>query len=189
MEKVLNTHIVYPDKAVICTFNEVMIDGLDPNPDHILIEDIAHSLAHMCRWNGHTKRFYSVAEHSVFCAAITDPEHKLAALMHDASEAYLADISSPVKPHLQNYKKIEAHLMSVIAKKFGFQYPFSAPVLDVDAYLLRLEWHSYILKKSDMAPQVNPSLPVFEWFEACKNLFLERFKLYSNDNDKGTNTE
>lgn len=74
----------------------------DPN-----IEDIAHALANICRWTGHTSRFYSVAEHCIRAAAIAPPECKLHVLMHDATEAYLGDVATPLKQLLPEYSRIE----------------------------------------------------------------------------------
>jgi len=86
-----------------------MHDLLNPaaNGDPI-IEDIAHALANICRWTGHTSRFYSVAEHCIRAAAIAPPECKLHVLMHDAAEAYLGDVATPLKNLLPEYKTIEA---------------------------------------------------------------------------------
>lgn len=74
----------------------------DPN-----IEDIAHALANICRWTGHTSRFYSVAEHCIRAAAIAPPECKLHVLMHDATEAYLGDVATPLKMLVLNYAALE----------------------------------------------------------------------------------
>lgn len=74
----------------------------DPN-----IEDIAHALANICRWTGHTSRFYSVAEHCIRAAAIAPPECKLHVLMHDATEAYLGDVATPLKQLLPEYSHLE----------------------------------------------------------------------------------
>lgn len=110
---------------------------LEPTPDMVDIEDIAHSLSMQCRYTGHIKRFYSVAEHSVHVSTLsTDP---LQGLMHDASEAYLTDIASPVKPHLHNYKDLENGIMRVIAQKFGFAWPISEDTKDADASMLKTE--------------------------------------------------
>jgi uncharacterized protein len=92
---------------------------LAPQQDEIDIEDIAHALANECRFGGHTARFYSVAEHSILVATLCPDELALAALLHDASEAYIRDIPSPIKHHLSNYKQIENIVQSAIETKYG----------------------------------------------------------------------
>jgi uncharacterized protein len=72
----------------------------------------------LCRFNGHVKKFYSVAEHSWWVAKKVPPRLTLAALLHDASEAYICDIPAPVKPFLENYKDIEYVLMENIHRRF-----------------------------------------------------------------------
>jgi len=125
----------------IQTFTDKLIDPLDPDPDQICIEDIAHALSNLCRFGGHSSSFYSVAQHSVRCSQHfndSDPE-ALAALLHDASEAYLLDIPSPVKWRLPEYLAAEDKLMSVIAEKFGFQYPLVGIVKSWDKAELMTE--------------------------------------------------
>jgi hypothetical protein len=92
---------------------------IDPRPEEIFIEDIAHALAMLCRYNGHCEEFYTVAEHSVLIARKLPLKFKLWGLLHDASEAYIADINRPTKPYLANYKEIEARLMSCVCKRFN----------------------------------------------------------------------
>ena len=92
--------------------------------DGIEIEDIAKSLSKMCRFTGHCKSFYSVAEHSVNVSALLPAEKRLWGLLHDASEAYLADIASPVKQLLPEYKTLENKIMSRIAQRFGLPDKF-----------------------------------------------------------------
>lgn len=91
----------------ISTFTNNRIDPTDPSPEDIHIEDIAHALSMMTRANGHFKTFYSVAQHSINCANEAaargcSKRIQLACLLHDASEAYLSDITRPVKKQLQN---------------------------------------------------------------------------------------
>jgi hypothetical protein len=130
----------------IRTHSGQYVNVFNPDPDTILIEDIAHSLAHQCRWGGHISRFYSVAQHSLYCSYwIMDPKLKLAALMHDASEAYLLDIPRPIKKKLYDYTHIEHGLMYVIAEKFGFKWPMDKAVKEVDEEMLHLEWKYLVL--------------------------------------------
>jgi hypothetical protein len=96
---------------------------LDPQLNEIHIEDIAHSLSLMCRANGHIDYFFSVAQHSLNCAAEAKARGftvrvQLACLLHDASEAYISDITRPVKQYLPDYRKIELNLQSIIHEKF-----------------------------------------------------------------------
>lgn len=91
---------------------------LDPKPEEICIEDIAYSLANKCRFSGHT-HFFSVAEHSCTVAARLPPEWQLAGLLHDAVEAYLGDIPSPLKAVLPDYRELEQLNEKVVASVFG----------------------------------------------------------------------
>ena len=99
---------------------------LKPNPADICIEDIAHSLSMQCRFAGHSKQFYSVAQHCnamVNCWFPHPEQRELAkyALLHDASEAYLTDIPRPLKhlPEFQFYRKAKKRLTKMIYIKFG----------------------------------------------------------------------
>ena len=92
---------------------------LRPKADMIDIEDIAHALSMICRFNGHVSQYYSVAQHSVLVASACSDEFALYGLLHDASEAYIGDVISPTKPILRNYQDIEHNIMQVICKKFG----------------------------------------------------------------------
>lgn len=158
----------------IRTVSGIYVNIFEPTPEMIDIKDIAHSLAHQCRFGGHLPEFYSVAQHSILCSKMVDAENCLAALMHDASEAYLLDIPSPIKKRLTNYKELEDNLMTIIAKKYNFQWPLSNQVKEADYAMLVSEWHGLMLKQ----PSRNPIIPLN--FEKSKELFLSSFELYSN---------
>ncbi len=111
---------LYNTEGKIRVHSGIMIDPLNPKCQEISIEDIAHGLSMICRFAGHTKYFYSVAEHSIITSYRVENKHKLAALLHDASEAYLLDIPSPLKKKLRRYKNAEYKLMRIIAEKFKF---------------------------------------------------------------------
>jgi 5'-deoxynucleotidase YfbR-like HD superfamily hydrolase len=128
----------------IQTFTGLVMYPLDPRPEEICIEDIAHALSNLCRFTGHCSEFYSVAEHSVRVSYACDPTDALWGLLHDAPEAYLADMSRPVKrysPFGATYQKIENALMEVIAEKFGLRPGYLAPssVKRADTVLLMTE--------------------------------------------------
>ena len=106
------------------------LDLLDPSPLDIEIEDIAHGLARVARWNGQTdgEHAFSVAEHSLLVETIAgalsptlDRRYRLAALIHDAPEYVIGDLISPFKAALAlDYKAFEAKLLAAIHLRFGF---------------------------------------------------------------------
>lgn len=100
------------------TFTGKMFWPLDPSAADVDILDIAHSLSLICRYNGQCSQFYSVAEHSWHVSHMVPPEHQLAALMHDAPEAYVCDIPSPLKKYLTNYEEIEYGVWRAICDKW-----------------------------------------------------------------------
>lgn len=120
----------------IQTFTGRKFWPLDPEPGDVDARDIAHGLSLQCRFGGHVREFYSVAEHSVRVSLECPPELALCGLMHDASEAYLVDVPRPIKPYLAGYGAAEERLMRVIADKFGFPWPMPEPVRRADERLL-----------------------------------------------------
>jgi len=112
-----------PTHSYILTFKGEKFTPLNPDPMQIHIEDIAHALSLMCRANGHIDYFFSVAQHSMNCAIEAkargySAHMQLACLIHDASEAYISDITRPVKQYLLDYKLIERRLQDTIYKRF-----------------------------------------------------------------------
>lgn len=91
----------------------------NPQPEQFDIKDIGYALANTCRFNGHCAGFYSVAEHSVAVALRLPAELRLAGLLHDATEAYLGDIPSPIKQYLPDYRRLEASFEAALSEKFG----------------------------------------------------------------------
>lgn len=100
-------------------------DLLDPWGSQFTIEDIAHGLSNTCRYAGQCQQFYSVAEHSWHASYLVPGPWKLAALMHDAAEAFIGDVTRPLKSLLPDYKRIERGVEDAIAARFG--------VFDMDA--------------------------------------------------------
>lgn len=143
----------------IRTFSGQYVNVFDPNPDTLLISDIAHALAHQCRFGGHLSEFFSVGQHSLLCYLIADEDSKFDALMHDVSEAYLLDMPKPIKLELPDYNIIEDNLMNVLAKKFGFNYPKSPEVERVDIHLLNWEWEVLMLNKVSNYPPIDIMTP------------------------------
>lgn len=109
----------FPD--YLTTFSGKKFSFTNPQPDQICIEDIAHSLSNICRFVGHTRNHYSVAEHSIYVSHYVKPQNKLIGLLHDASEAYLGDVASPLKVLLPNYKELEKKVSNVIFEALGIE--------------------------------------------------------------------
>jgi hypothetical protein len=107
----------------ITTYSKIRFSPAAPNTSVIKLMDIAHSLSLLCRANGHFEHFFSVAQHCINCAAEArargySKKVALACLLHDASEAYISDITRPVKRKLLEYVAIESRLQECIWKAF-----------------------------------------------------------------------
>ena len=134
----------------------------DPKFD---IEEIAHSLSLQCRFTGHIKNFYSVAEHSVLVAGITAhlEGDKFEGLMHDAHEAYFSDLASPWKAVVPDYKKREKSLEAAMRKQFGLAPTISETVKKAD-------WVALFIEAKNL---LNGSLDGWEAPEGVKELAAE----------------
>lgn len=157
----------------IRTVSGLYMNVFEPTEEMICIEDIAHSLSFQCRFGGHLPTFYSVAQHSLNCSfLIDDPKLKLAALMHDASEAYLLDIPKPIKNNLENYKEIENGLMWLIAEKYGFEWPLHDEIKKADEIMLQTEWDCLMLGRQQMKTQdtYTTELEFIKMFKYYKSL-------------------
>lgn len=110
---------------------------IDPRPEEVDPVDIAHALSLACRYGGHVKRFYSVAEHCVILYRAASPENRLWALLHDAPEAYIADIVRPAKGALQPaYGNVEAGIMAAVCMRFGLEPDMPDEVKELDNLIL-----------------------------------------------------
>ena len=123
------------------SFNPLAGENEDCGPIELM--DIAHALSHLCRFNGHTKRFYSVGEHSLYVSTLLEhhePAIQAWGLLHDAAEAYLGDMVRPIKQRMPEFKAIEDRLLQRIAKRFGLAWPIPNVVFDADDIMLATEF-------------------------------------------------
>ncbi len=134
------------DTRWINTHGGRAVDVFDPDPETFHIGDIAWALSHSCRYAGHSERHFSVAEHSILVSlAVRDlggsPQDQLAGLLHDATEAYLCDIPSPIKadPAFDGYRAIERNLERAILTRFGLPDALPEIVRYADLQLLVIE--------------------------------------------------
>jgi len=121
------------------TSEEHMFDLLNPQAQAFDITDIAHHLSNICRFNGATTSHYSVAQHSVLVSRIVPPYLALAGLMHDAAEAYVGDLPSPLKALLPDYQDIENNILQTIFEKVGINFPYHNEVKRADLVALATE--------------------------------------------------
>lgn len=121
------------------TFSGKQFYPLDPRPDEIDTADIAHALSLLCRYGGHVDRFYSVAEHCVLMSQAVPAQHALAALLHDATEAYIVDVPRPLKRQLEGYYEIEDNVWNALCLRFHLAGDLPAEVKDADNRILLTE--------------------------------------------------
>jgi hypothetical protein len=136
-------------EAWIETYSGLRFYILDPQPDQIQIEDIAHSLSLLCRFTGHVKHFYSVGQHSLLGSYLVPPQDALWFLLHDASEAFIGDMNRPLKHGTdagEAYIPVEAGIMRAICNKFGLPQEEPKSVRLTDNAML------YAEKEQLMAP-------------------------------------
>ena len=114
-------------------------DFLNPEESLFTIQDIAHGLSNICRFGSQSHSFYSVAQHSVYVSHLVPLEHRYAALMHDAAEAFVGDVPRPLKRLLRDYREIEARVEAVIAERFRFPLEKHALIKAADNAMLAAE--------------------------------------------------
>lgn len=168
-------------KVEITTVSNICFNITDPSFDMIQGEDIAHALSHIPRANGHFHHFLSVARHCINCSLEAKARHlstriQLACLLHDASEAYMGDMTSPLKKHLVAYQVIENHLLETIMHKYDLVLTSNerADIKQIDKDMLNYEFRFF---KDDLTLDISriKSIPSLEFrgFESDAQQFLQ----------------
>lgn len=183
-------------KPVIHTYTGKTINPFDLQPDDICIEDIAHALSNVNRFIGHPKKPISVAHHSLYVSHLCEgTPFELQGLLHDASEAYLGDVSKWIKmsPEMAHYRGIEARVEIMIYEKFNCPVVMSEPVELADRIMVRYEalrGLGFEIQHPNYPPLTQEEIILIsssriglwgfgEW-EDVEDLFLDRFEeLYS----------
>ena len=167
----------------LITRNGIIVNVLDMKEEDVNLGDIIHSLSNTCRFGGHSPEFYSVAQHSMMVAnyVMANPhateDNIRQALLHDAAEAYLVDMPSPLKALMPEFRKLEDEIMAVIAKRFRLEYPFPPMIKEADNAAFRFEWANLIAGKSFgdiicLSPEESRNRfgdMVSEYLSDCKN--------------------
>lgn len=164
----------------IQTYSGRRFNPINPNPDAIVIQDIAHALSMQCRFSGHSKDFYSVAQHSVLVSYICDQQDALWGLLHDATEAYLVDVPRPLKRSgkLQGYIEIESVMQDAICRRFALPHKEPPSVKMADTLLLATEARDLMSPLHSTWQQSADPLPfkIEPWnHQKAKNMFMKRF--------------
>lgn len=161
----------------------LIFDLLEPDPRMVRIEDIAWSLSRQCRFNGNTRFFYSVADHCVYVGNLLPPEISIYGLLHDAHEAYMGDIPSPIKELLgkERVRQIENGIDAAIYESFGLMSPseeilglvHKADVLAlrIEAYYLMPSRGSWAGDPDEIGSREWPPLVISTAFEESENLW------------------
>ncbi len=154
---------------------------LRPRREEIMISDICWALSHLNRFTGHSRVPYSVLDHSIRVAELVPDDLKLTALLHDAGEAYCADLNSVVKALVPQYKEIEKRIERAIARRFGLRFPFPAAIKAADMTMLVTEMRDLMYRAryqdypfEPLAQRIVPRTP-----EQARRDFMIAFRRYS----------
>jgi|ADGO01.1.fsa_nt_gi Predicted hydrolases of HD superfamily len=173
------------DGAWMQTYGGVAYDVFDPHPDQINIFDIATALANTCRFNGHVKKFYSVAQHCVLLAEQAPPEIALQALLHDAAEAYIGDLIQPIKKHpgMETFRRAEELAELAICAHFALPYPLLTPeIKELDRRILIDERNALLADPPQpWADEVEPlGIKIEPWTpDEAREQFLNAYREYA----------
>lgn len=160
----------------IYTHSGKSFDLARPEPHMVDIIDIAEALSKLCRFTGHTRAHYSVAQHCVLVSQFVHDPHKLAGLLHDAAEAYVGDMNYPLKRSglVTGYDEIEAGVARAIFKRFGVPTPIPQVVKVIDRRMAYTEMKWLMPTCPD--PDMVLPLVITPWSaQEARDQFLNRF--------------
>lgn len=177
-------------RPIIATITGDFFNVQEPQLSVVNIEQIAHALSNICRYTGHCREFYSVAQHSVLVSYLVPAPLALYGLLHDASEAFIGDVASPLKNILPEYKAIEDRVERHVLGQFGLSPPMPPEVKAADTIALATERRDLMppcgeiwdfLKDVQPHPcEIVPKLPM-----SAKAIFLARYDLIKARHGEG----
>jgi hypothetical protein len=147
-------------KPWIQTYSGIKFHFTEPDPAEININDIAHALSNLCRFTGHVRKYYSVAEHSIYVSQLVPSRLALAGLLHDAAEAYIGDMAKPIKEQMEEFRHLEYFILDTIFQKFDlpseYLYNDYKEIKNVDYKLCYTEGNQLMPDVSQWIKQVMP---------------------------------
>lgn len=176
-------------KPRIMTVSGQPFDFIHPEMYRVDVEYIAWAISKICRYSGQCCADYKVGQHSVLVSLLVPQEYALQGLLHDAAEAYINDMVSPVKALCEDYKVIEKRVEQAIFPKLGLPYPLHPSVKQADRVLLATEKRDLLPFDKEFWDNLGPSIeplpdpirPIEDWREVYK-LFMKRYEeLTGND--------
>lgn len=176
--KHLNPKDIPEELKGITLFSGNTFDFNNPEAAIFTIEDVAHALSHICRFNGHCRKFYSVAQHSVLTSKNIAPEYRLEALVHDGVEFVINDMTKPFKILLPEYQAYEKRIEKVVLERFGLTVPLSKAVKIADYNMLLTEQRQLLNRKGGWPTPTQGEIldiEIIPWKpKKAKRKFLER---------------
>jgi hypothetical protein len=200
-------------KPIIATWTGKEFDFSDPKPEMICIEDIAKALSCICRYTGHCNGFYSVAQHSVLMAYLTEFDGygtPLQRLLHDSAEAYTGDIAKPWKDFLfldsklgisksaTKFATLEKRILKVIGEALDVDLSDIRQIKTVDNIMLATESRDLMLPKSQalFAPWIDEAgvspldYPMEPWgWNQSYEIFLRCYNEFKQADKRGKGKE
>jgi len=153
---------------------------LNPRAEDVHIFDIAAALSKLCRFTGHVREFYSVAQHSYLASYLVPPDYALQALLHDAAEAYIGDVARPLKHLLPDYREIEQRVEAVVFERFHLPAVLHESVKHADLVMLATEQRDLMPDHDDewailrgITPLDGPLAPRIP--DVAERIFMQRF--------------
>ena len=149
------------------THNGTHFHFLEPIRDEVFIMDISYALSHTVRWGGHCQPCITVAQHCVMVSQMLQRlgnSHmvQMQGLLHDAAEAYIPDIPTPIKPFLKNFQEIEEYINRTIFDAFKVRYPLDPNVKIMDREAMRWEYRD-LMRGSDIPLPTGPRPTLVVW--------------------------
>jgi hypothetical protein len=150
-----------------------------PRVEDVDIIDIAHALSNICRFGGHSRPFYSVAEHCVILSTCEEAKGsglQMELLLHDASEAYIGDVPAPIRKGIKEFEDVDNSISGVIARKFCLMVDMplvcelDQRILTTEAIMLKVRWQDWELSGEYLDVKLHGWLP-----EEAEKQFLERY--------------